>query len=381
MNANLLSLAQQALGGDFSKLAGQFLGESPGATQSALGALLPAVLGSVAQKGATPQGASSLMSLIDGANLNVGSLGNVAALFGGGGAGANALLKAGTNSLVPALFGDKSSALVNALSSASGIKTSSATSLLAMAVPLVLTFLKKFIGDKGLDASSLSSLLAGQGPNLQGGLDSRITSALGFASPAAFLGGLGSQAADAAQRAGAAISYGAGAAGTAAAAATTTAKSGLMRWLPWVIGAAALLFLWNLFTGRQGPAPATAPATTAVAPAAPVAPAAVANALPAKVYFDVGAATIGADSSKTIAAVADMIKKDGLKVDLTGYTDKTGDLAKNEELAKSRVMAVSDALKAAGVAEASIGMKPPMFVEIGAAGGDAEARRVEISKQ
>ena len=28
MNANLLSLAQEALGGDFSKMAGQFLGES-----------------------------------------------------------------------------------------------------------------------------------------------------------------------------------------------------------------------------------------------------------------------------------------------------------------------------------------------------------------
>jgi hypothetical protein len=36
MNANLLALVQQALGGDFSKLAGQFLGESPGSTQTAL---------------------------------------------------------------------------------------------------------------------------------------------------------------------------------------------------------------------------------------------------------------------------------------------------------------------------------------------------------
>jgi len=58
MTPNLLSLAQEALGGDFSKLAGQFLGESPGSIQSAMSALLPAVLGSVAQKGATPQGAS-----------------------------------------------------------------------------------------------------------------------------------------------------------------------------------------------------------------------------------------------------------------------------------------------------------------------------------
>ena len=383
MTANLLSLAQDALGEDFSKLAGQFLGESQGSTQTALSSLLPAVIGGIAQKGATPQGASGLMSLINGANLDVSSLGNIAGLFGAGGTGVNALLKAGTGSLVPGLFGDKGGAIVNALSSYSGIKSSSATSLLAMVVPLVLTFLKKFMGEKSLDAKSLSSLLSSQGPNLQGMLDSRMSSALGFASPSAFLGSLGGQAADTAKRAGAAVANGAGMAGSAAAAATTTTKSGLMRWLPWLIGAAVLLFLWNLLSGKSTPPPAPAPtaAVTAPAPAPAPAPAMVAVSLPAKVYFEVGAATIGADGSKTLGAVADMIKKDGLKVTVTGYTDKTGDVAKNEELAKSRASAVRDALKAAGVAEASIEMKPPMFVEVGAAGGDAEARRVEINKQ
>ena len=383
MNANLLSLAQQALGGDFSKLAGQFLGESPGSTQTALSSLLPAVIGGIAQKGATPQGASSLMSLINGANLDVSTLGNIAGLFGGGGSGVNALLKAGTGSLVPGLFGDKGGAIVNALSSYSGIKSPSATSLLAMVVPLVLTFLKKFMGDKSMDANSLASLLSGQGPNLQGVLDSRMSSALGFASPSAFLGGLGGQAADTAKRAGAAVASGAGMADSAAAAATTATKSGLMRWLPWVIGAAVLLYLWNLMSGGSTPTPAPAPtaAVTAPAPAPAVAPAAMALSLPAKVYFEVGSAAIGADGSKTIGAAADMIKKDGLKVAVTGYTDKTGDVAKNEELAKSRASAVRDALKAAGVAEASVEMKPPMFVEAGAGGSDAEARRVEINKQ
>jgi hypothetical protein len=373
MNANLLTLAQEALGGDFSKLAGQFLGESQGATQSALSSLLPAVIGGIAQKGATPQGASGLMSLLNGANLDVASLGNIAGLFGAGGSGVNALLKAGTGSLVPGLFGDKAGALVSALSSSSGVKSSSATNLLAMVVPLVLTFLKKFIGDKGLNAGSLSSLLSSQGPNLQGALDSRISSALGFASPAAFLSSLGGQAADTAQRAGAAVASG-------AAAVATAGKSGPMRWLPWVIGAAVVLFLWNQITGGSGPAPTPAPTAAVTAPVA-TPPVAAAAAWPAKVYFDVGAATLGADSSKMLNAVAEMIKKDGLKVIVTGYTDKTGDLAANEALAKNRSSAVRDALKAAGVSEANIEMKPPMFVEIGAAGGDAEARRVEINKQ
>jgi hypothetical protein len=51
------------------------------------------------------------------------------------------------------------------------------------------------------------------------------------------------------------------------------------------------------------------------------------------------------------------------------------------KLARSRASAVRDALKAAGVAEASIEKKPSLFVEISVAGSDAEARRVEISKQ
>jgi outer membrane protein OmpA-like peptidoglycan-associated protein len=342
---------------------------------------MPAVLGSVAQKGATTQGASSLMSLINGANLDVSSLGNIGGLFGGGGAGANALLKAGTSNLVPAVFGDKSGALGNALSSASGIKSSSATNLLAMVVPLILTFLKKFISDKGLNASSLSSLLASQGPNLQGALDSRITSALGFASPTAFLGGLGAQAADATKRAGAAIAGGAGTAVNTAAAATTATASGLSRWMPWVIGAAVLLLLWYLFSGKTAPTPTPAPAPAPTASAPAPAPTLVVVSLPAKVYFEVGAAAVGADGGKTITAVADIIKKDNLKVTITGYTDKTGDVAKNEELAKNRAAAVRDALKAAGVEEANVEMKPPMFVETGAGASDAEARRVEITKQ
>ena len=305
MNANLLTLAQEALGGDFTKLASQFLGESSSSTQLAMTSLLPAVLGTVAQKGATPEGATGLLTLINGAKLDANSLGNIAGLFGGG-SGMNDLLKAGTGQFVPALFGDKSASLVNALSSSSGIKSSSATNLLAMIVPIVLMFLKKVIGDKGLNANSLSTLLASQGPNLQNALDNRITGALGFASPNAFLGGLGGHAADAARRAGAAVASGAGAAANTAAAATAATKSGLMRWLPWLIGLAVLWFLWNMFSGKQATTP---PATVPTASAPATAPV-VAAGFPAKVYFDTGSAAISADGGKTIAAAADAIKKD-----------------------------------------------------------------------
>ena len=71
MNANLLSLAQDALGGDFSKLAGQFLGESQSSTQSALSCAAAGRARRHRAEGRDAQGASSLMSLINGANLDV----------------------------------------------------------------------------------------------------------------------------------------------------------------------------------------------------------------------------------------------------------------------------------------------------------------------
>jgi outer membrane protein OmpA-like peptidoglycan-associated protein len=380
MTDNLLSLAQSALGGDFSKLAGQFLGESVASTQSALTSLLPAVLGGIAQKGATAEGASSLLSMINGSNLDTGILDNVAGLFGTGNNTMSSLMKLGTSTLVPALFGDKSGGLVNALAGVAGIKGSSATNLIAMVVPLIFTFLKNYISKNNLSATSLSSLFKGQGEYLSKSLDSRITGALGYASPAAMLSSLGGAAADAAQRAGAAMANGAGAAASAAATATTAAKSGLMRWLPWLIGAAVLLALWNMFSGKPTP-PAPTPAPKAAAPAATPAPAPVAAAgFPFKVYFDTGSAAVGPVSGATIAAAAEAIKKDAARVALTGYTDKTGDVAANEKLAKDRATAVRDALKAAGIAESGIELRPPVFVEVGAAGPDREARRVEINK-
>ena len=372
MSDNLLSMVQTALGGDFTKLAGQYLGESVPATQSALTSLLPAVLGGIAQKGATAEGASSLLSLINGTNLDTGILDNVAGLFGSGNSTMNSLMKLGTSTLVPALFGDKAGGLVGALAGASGIKSSSATNLVAMIVPLIFTFLKRYVSKNNLNGGSLSSLLRGQGESLSKSLDSRLTSALGFASPAAMLSGLGGAVADTTARAGAAVA-------TTAAAATTATKSGLMRWLPWLIGAAVLLALWNMFSAKPTP-PAPAPAPKAAAPAPAPAPAPVAAGFPFKVYFDTGSAAIGPVANATITAAAEAVKKDSGKVALTGYTDKTGDVAANEKLAKDRATAVRDALKAAGIAEGNIELRPPVFVEVGATGPDQEARRVEINK-
>jgi outer membrane protein OmpA-like peptidoglycan-associated protein len=273
----------------------------------------------------------------------------------------------------------------------------SAGNLIALVAPVVLAVIKRFLASAGGGASGLSSLLAGQAPFLQGALDSRLTGALGFASPAAMLSSISDKAAgvadaasQAAQRTGAAVTGAAGAAAGAAGAAGATAGPWIGRWWPWIVAAIIILFLLARCMGRGEPAaptaaPAPPPAAMAPAPApvttpapATATPATVPTALPAKVYFDVGKTTLSDDGKSAVKAIADLVKKDGGKIDVTGYADASGDPAQNQEIAKNRAMAVRDELQADGVDAGSINMKPP--ASITGTGGDAEARRVEVSK-
>lgn len=186
------------------------------------------------------------------------------------------------------------------------------------------------------------------------------------------------------------------------AAAAPAASGGASRWLPWLLGLAALLAIgWFLLSQRQAArpvatvapavtpapaprvatAPAAAPAVIAPAPAVtPAAPAAIVG-LPAKVHFALGSSVLSADERVAITTAAEAITRDSLRVAVTGYTDRTGNLAANEALAQRRATAVRDALIAGGVPASSIEMRAPGAVENGPSGApDLEARRVEINR-
>ena len=161
MSINLLDLVKQSAGGDLAGMAAKFLGESEGATGSALSALLPAVLGGMAQKASTVDGAKSLLSLVSGPNVDTGILGNLGSLFGGGGSKATALMGVGST-LMSSLFGNKVGGLANALASMAGIKSSAATSLMSLAAPIAFSAIKKYVVDNKVDASGL--MLPGDRP-------------------------------------------------------------------------------------------------------------------------------------------------------------------------------------------------------------------------
>lgn len=114
----------------------------------------------------------------------------------------------------------------------------------------------------------------------------------------------------------------------------------------------------------------------AVAPAARPAAAAPSGTL-GRVLFEVGKSDLNAEAIKVIADSASALtSQPALRVELSGFADRTGNPDSNLELAKQRAFAVRDALKSAGVSEDRINLKKPEFV-IG--GASAESRRVEIT--
>ncbi len=382
MSVNLLEMVKEGLPPSFASMAGGLLGESGASTGTALSALLPAVIAGVAQKGATESGAQGILSMLNNPALDTSALGGLGSIFGAGGTQANSMMNAGS-ALASSIFGDKLGGLAGALSSMSGMSNpKSAQSLIALVVPVVLTFLKRFVSSSGTTAGGLASLLGSQGQFLKGALDSRLTGALGFPDPSSMLSSLAGKAGDAMHATTARVSDAGAAAASAAAATVDSGRSAFSRWWPWLVVAIIVLYLLSRCMNAQktdvppAPAPAAPPPVAAPAPAA-TAPA-VPTALPAKIYFATGSTTLGPDSQATVDAVAALVKADGGKVDITGYADSTGDPAANAEIAKNRAKAVRDALVAAGIAEANLNMAPP--ASFTGTGGDAEARRVEVSK-
>lgn len=347
-----------------------YLGASEGTVKSAMGAAVPALLAGLMQKASTPQGASDLFQSITSANIDTGVLTNPQALTNPDSAAS--LTSLGSN-LLSKLFGDKAGPLADTIGSMVGLKPSSASGLLALAAPMLFAFLKKQVTAGGLGVSGLTDLLLGQKGFLEKmGLDSRITRTLGFSSLSGLLDSVPSLSGAAMQ------SVKTAAAGTtaAAAAAASVGGSGLRRVLPWLIGALVIAFI---YFGLMRPKPASMPVEAPPLATTPPAQTGTATAgLRESVYFDVGQTALGPDSQTTLTTFAERIKQAGVKVNITGYADATGDPVKNAEIAKERAKAVRGALLAAGVADSSINLQPPANITGGAS--TMEARRVDIAQ-
>src|SRR5215831_4849177 len=402
---NLLDLLKQIFGGNFAALASNVLGVSESNTKSAVTSMIPALLGSLVQKGSTPQGASSLLNMINSPQVDSGIVGNMSQLLGGGG-NANQLVNTGS-SLINSLLGSNAGPLSNTLSSMSGLSGSSTSKLLALAVPFLLGGLKKLVGEHGLNTSGLMSLLGDQAKSVQNAIDPRLAQAMNLRLPAV--------------------------SGAAREVAADTA-GGFSKLLPWLIGLLVLaaLLLWmsrscstktaqDVADTTRAAADATRNAAeTAAQKAADAARAGTAalrsiqlpgggtiqiptggftdslvaflngNA-PAGQSFALDAVTFESDSTRLTSTSNDQLGQlaavlkayPTVVIAVEGHTDNTGDPAANKKLSEDRAEAVKDALVGMGVPAERVtstgwGAEKPIASN-DTEEGKLKNRRVEIS--
>lgn len=264
MSINLLDLLKSDVGSQLLGPASKFLGESEASTNKALGGILPSILGGLMNKGSNDSGAGDIMDMLGKSDPSI--LSNIGDIFGGGSnsGGLSSLLSGGSGILGMLLGNNKLGSLVDVVTSFSGMKKSSSSTLLKLAAPFIMSVLGKKVKTMGLDALGLSKLLGEQKGFVKDALPTGFGNALGFAG----LGGdsILDKASDAVEGAvdktvGTAKNVAGAAAGAAGKAANVagdvadvavdTGKKGASIFMKWLLPAILGLLVLG-FLGRQG---------------------------------------------------------------------------------------------------------------------------------
>ncbi len=159
------------------------VGESESATRKALGVIAPGMVAALANLASTPTGAQQVTRMLDSGQYDGSALGNLTSLLSGGSAPAVAMSE--SRGILDTLFGGKISALTDLIGRFAGIRPSSASSLLTMAVPLVMHVLGSQRASAGKSPSALAALLGEQRGLVDRWLPAGLTSMPGWASLAA----------------------------------------------------------------------------------------------------------------------------------------------------------------------------------------------------
>lgn len=412
----LLNQVSNEFGGDALNRIASTIGESPGKIKTALSDMLPALLGGLASKAQTREGAHELLDVIHRDHLDTAQYEHVADAIQAPNALGNLMSTGGP--LLDTVLPGKSGAVSNWVASHAGIAPAASKSLMSMVLPLVLGLIGRRLGGGG--ESSLMTLLGKPQTFLQdapGGL----AGVLGLGGAAASAAGVVRSAASSAEQQ-----------GRRYAAAVTEPSLWRQYLLPLLIALALIAAALGYIANRRATAPssgapvATAPVATAPVPTEPTAPAASGNLgiltehelpngvklnLPAngvenqllrfiedknrplsqttwfsfdRVEFDTGAATLKDSSQEQLSNVAEIMKAyPQVSLKLGGYTDNTGNPQQNQQLSQERATSAMNQIVAFGIDPARLtaegyGDQHPV-ADNGTAEGRQHNRRIDIN--
>ena len=254
---NLVSLVMQFLTPDLIGRIAAALGLDRNMVQSAITAVVPALLAGLTGAAAKPGGAQNV---VDAIKQQSGVLDSFAKTLGSG--GQSSLIDTGSRLLTSLLGGQDQSALAGAMAKFSGLTQSASGSLLGMLAPIVMGTIGKHIGARNLDANSVASLLGAQKDQIAQALPSSFSNLLGGTR---LLDSLGTAAGTATAAAGQtarvaaaatdqAAQYASSAArsvGTTGQRAVGAATSAIPTWLYWLVPLVILAgVLWYLFNNQ-----------------------------------------------------------------------------------------------------------------------------------
>jgi OmpA-OmpF porin, OOP family len=160
--SSLLDSLKDRISPDVVRGLASTMGESTDSVQSALQTSGVAMLTSLAAKAQDQSFLSQIMNLISGSSAR----GAMGAAAGGGTSVSTAASPAG-GTLLNMLFGGNLTGIQNKIAEVSGVRASSAGTILASAAPMVLSALSSKISSEGLTTSGLGNLLSAELPRLR----------------------------------------------------------------------------------------------------------------------------------------------------------------------------------------------------------------------
>ena len=372
MSFDILESLYSTLGGPITRQLSTSLGETEDATRSAVRYAGPTMLAALIQQATTPNGAADLFRAVQDERVDPGIVGKLGGLLGN--RGSMESLQGLGESLGSMVFGNRGSAVTNALSQVAGIRPNSALSLLSMGLPILFGMLRKQATAGRLDAPGLASLLFSQRNSLErAGLDSRITNALGFGSLASLLGAIPgvAQKEPTTPRERERTTERVGRAPARVPVQEARKRPG---WLPWAIAAGVAALAMMLMVNRPEERTRTAqapPAASVPDERIRLASAETKNLLQYFRFND------RCGSRRKIAGIAHSANSENRSVAVTGYANGAGDYNQNVAIAQTRAEAVKDALVAEGLDESRIVLNPPARAT---GSGTPKKRAASISK-
>ena len=179
MKINLLNLLKDQLNDNIIGKTAGIINQSPSVVNSALGNILPTVLGSVVSKGSNKTGAESLLNIIKDGKHD-GSIFDKLPNLLSDKASTSSLLNIG-KFLLPLLMGSNQNSILRKITNLTGLTSSNSSSMMSLVAPIVMGMIGKQVSKNNLGVGGLMDLLKGQRSFLDSALPEGMGNLLGFA--------------------------------------------------------------------------------------------------------------------------------------------------------------------------------------------------------